>query len=534
MRWAEVSDLDERTIGHALRAQADSIGDAVFLRDRGGVLTFQAANDRVNDLALGLQKSGVVRGDRVALLMENSIDMASVALAVNKIGAVFVPINTLLKGTWLADAVMSARPALVVADGILLDADDLTALAGMAPIVLNSTHQNTLRFQSFQELGDQRGAEPDVSVSYRDASAVMWTSGTTGRPKGVVQTHSAWLTATTALTRSRDAQPGDTFYCCIPMFNSGGWSLNVFAALVSGTTVAIEKDFSASQFWPRCKSFGATQIITLGAMYQFLTAVDPSPADTDHEVRVCAAIPIPSERLDGFKKRFQIPVIWTGYAQSELMFMTACDLTQKWKPGSSGVAGESVELAILDDDDRRLNPYDIGEICVRTHEPYLMFEGYFDDPAATATKMRNLWFHTGDSGYLDSEGELFFTDRNIDLMRFGGRSIAASDVEKAASTHAAVAMVAAYGIAAEHLDSESEPMLAVVLNQGEELAPETLARYINDTAPYYLVPRYIEVLDELPVTTTGKVDKGVLRSRGVTEGTWDRTAVGFVVDKGKA
>src|SRR5205085_11767490 len=203
----------------------------------------------------------------------------------------------------------------------------------------------------------------------------------------------------------------------------------------------------------RCRFYGVTQVITLGAMYEFLLKAEPSPGDRDHDVRVCACIPIPPEKVSVFQDRFGIPTIWSGYAQSELMFMTGCSVDRKWKPGSCGVAIDRIELAILDPDDVVLPANQVGEIAVRPREPHLMFRGYFDNPEATIEATRNLWYHTGDMGYVDDDGELFFADRKHDLMRYAGRTISAADVERAAVAHESVFQAVATGVASAEVST---------------------------------------------------------------------------------
>lgn len=531
MRWADLS-VEQRTIGQVLQQQAAAIGDQLFLRDESSSWTYAAADERSNRLARGFASLGVAPADRVALFTHNSATMALVALGLSKLGAIWIPLNTALVGSWLRDAVKRTRPKVIVVDAELVDllreadavvADHLVVIGSAAS--LDGSHTPVL------ELGDL--VSDDASAleprDYREVNAVMWTSGTTGEPKGVMQTHSSWLLGSRGLSSYRAFEEGDVLYCCLPMFNSGGWSLHVFGAMVAGLTVAIDRHFTASGFWDRCRFYGATQILTLGAMYDFLLQAAPEDGDRDHRVRVAACIPIPPGRVEEFKERFGIPLLWNGYAQSEFLWMFGAHPEKQWKPGSCGVANERIEVAILDPHDRPLPPGEVGEICARPKDPHLMFAGYFDDPEATLAATRNLWYHTGDMGFLDEDGELFFADRKSDLIRFGGRTISAAEVETAALGHPAVARCAAYGIAAENLESEAEVMLAVVLEEGAELEPVELARHINDNAPHYLVPRYIEIVDDLPITPTGKIEKRTLKARGVSDATWDRVAAGYQV-----
>jgi crotonobetaine/carnitine-CoA ligase len=190
-----------------------------------------------------------------------------------------------------------------------------------------------------------------------------------------------------------------------------------------------------------------------------------------------------------------------------------------------------VELALLDDEDREVAPGEAGELCVRPTEPYALFNGYFGDPEATLRAFRNLWYHTGDLMRRDEEGDWFFVDRKADFIRYKGRNLSSFSVEAAVAAHPDVAEVAAHGIPAQELESEAELKIAVVRKPGARVTAEELARFVNDTAPYFFVPRYVEFLDALPHTPTGRVQKYLLRARGVTPETWDAVAAGFRVTR---
>jgi crotonobetaine/carnitine-CoA ligase len=168
---------------------------------------------------------------------------------------------------------------------------------------------------------------------------------------------------------------------------------------------------------------------------------------------------------------------------------------------------------------------------MRPAEPYTIFNGYFNNPEATAAALRNVWFHTGDLGRKDEDGEFFFFDRKKDYVRFKGRNLSSFSVETAVSAHPAVAQCAAYGIPSDELEAEAEIKVDVVLNEGASLRPEELATFVNETAPYFFVPRYVEFIDELPVTPSGKVRKFALRERGISSRVWDRNKAGFVVKR---
>jgi crotonobetaine/carnitine-CoA ligase len=373
----------------------------------------------------------------------------------------------------------------------------------------------------------------DGGVHYGDTAAVLWTSGTTGRSKGVMQSHNAWLRGAESGATTSGAREGDVLYSCLPMHNSAAWVAVVYRALVCGLPFGLDPRFSVADFWDRVRFYGATQTFTLGAMHVFLWKQPERPDDALNPVRVASCVPMPEPLLEPFKRRFAIEQIYQGYGQSEVLGLLSRvdDGRRRWSPNTAGVPLAGIDVRLLDDDDREVEVGEVGELCVRPTEPYVLFNGYFNDAEATLRAGRNLWYHTGDLGRRNEEGEYFFFDRKADYIRYKGRSVSSFAVEAAVTAHPAVAECAAYGITSAELESEAEIKVDVVAKPGACVKPDELARFVNDNAPYFFVPRYIELVAELPHTPTGRVQKYLVRRRGVTEATWDRDAAGFVVHR---
>lgn len=535
MSWLALDDPRERLLGRALRRQAEVRPEAPFLRSGARVFTYGEVNARANACAAGLARLGVGRGDTVALLMESTPECVFVALGANKLGAVWVPTNTDYKGAWLRESLEGSRARVLVADAAFLPrVAELGALPFEQVVVRGGAAPGALPTApvDLAELLAGPAPEPDdAALHYGDTAAVLWTSGTTGRSKGVMQSHNVWLTAALHGARGAGVREGDVLYNCLPTYQSAAWVANVFRALVTGVPCAMDPRFSASEFWDRCRFYGATMTFTLGAMHVFLWQAPERPDDRDNPVRVASAIPMPAALEEPFKKRFGIETVLGGYGQSEAMAMFSRGAGRSWKPNCLGMPQPGVELALLDDEDREVAPGEAGELCVRPTEPYALFNGYFGDPEATLRAFRNLWYHTGDLMRRDEEGDWFFVDRKADFIRYKGRNLSSFSVEAAVAAHPDVAEVAAHGIPAQELESEAELKIAVVRKPGARVTAEELARFVNDTAPYFFVPRYVEFLDALPHTPTGRVQKYLLRARGVTPETWDAVAAGFRVTR---
>ncbi len=530
-----LDDPSDRILGKILLANAERNPDAIYLMNGDDRYTYGQVNEIVNSYARGFADLGVGPGDTVAFLMKTSLEFVFATYAVMKLGAIWVPTNTDYKGQWLKDALSDSCAKVLVADATLLPR--FAELAGNFPfkhIVIRGESdgfRTSTPTHTMDAIASQVGAEPDQSeISYGDTSAVLWTSGTTGKSKGVMQSHNAWVRAAISGAVTTDTQDDDVMYCCLPMYNSAAWVANVYRALVCALPVGIDQEFSASSFWQRCNHYKATQTFTLGAMHMFLWNAPPSSDDTNNTVRHASMVPLPDNLIQPMKDRFGISTIDQGYGQSEAMgIIHRSDDGTEWAPGCLGRVLPGLEVAILDGDDRPVQQGEVGEICARPTEPYALFNGYFNNPEATVKAYSNLWYHTGDLGKQTESGDYYFVDRKADFIRYKGRNISSFAVEAALNAHPAVAQSAAHGVTSEELDSEAEVKVCVVRKPGEIATPEELARFINDNAPYFFVPRYIEFVDALPSTPTGRVQKFKLRERGVTPETWDGKKAGFEV-----
>jgi crotonobetaine/carnitine-CoA ligase len=309
------------------------------------------------------------------------------------------------------------------------------------------------------------------------------------------------------------------------MFHAGAWLLNVYPSLLYGLPLGIDGRFSVRDYWARVRHYGATQLFTLGAMHMWLWEREQVPEETDNPARIWTAVPLANDLVAPFRDRFGLDGVFSAYGQTEVMPAAIADVRRSWKPGSVGVAQPNLELRVFDEHDREVEVGQVGELVCRPRTPDSIFRGYFNMPDASLDAFRNLWFHTGDLARIDSDGEVFFVDRKADYVRRRGENISSLEVEELIRIHEAVADVAVYGVPAE--DSEDELKASIVAVEGAKIDPLQLARFCAENLPYFAVPRYIEVLDNLPRTPTGRVQKYLLRDAGVTDATWDATAEGF-------
>jgi len=524
----DLDDPADRIFPKILQMQAEHNGDTVFLANEELSYTFREVEDITNRLATGLAQLGLSKADRIGLFMGNRPEFVLLALAANKVGAVWVPINTDYKGEWLLDSVSRSRCKMLATDSeyqarIIEQRDQLEIDQWL--VLQDSDGELPSACHSFASLLDHPPLQSDYAdQKYGDTCAILWTSGTTGKSKGVMQNYNGWIRAIVGgASIIFETQKNDVIYCAMPLFNTGAWITAVYRALLEGVTCVIEAKFSVTQFWERVALFKATQTFLIGAMGVFLWNQPEKEDDANNTLRQAMLVPFPPDAWKAFEKRFDVELGRTGLRQSECQLITTQPEARDDVPVYSlGFPPDDVEVRLCDDDGNEVKVGEAGEICVRELAPHLIFNGYFENPEATAAAFRGDWYLTGDMARQDPKtGALFFVDRKKDAVRYGGRNISTLEVESVFRRHPAIADVAAFGIPSKEVESEHELKVDIVLKEGQTISENELCAFVNDNAPYYFVPRYMEFRTELPYTPTNKVQKYILREQGVGNSSWD-------------
>lgn len=525
---------EDRLFGKILATQAADCPDRLFLVTDDARISYAEAEELSNRLAAGLAALGVSAGDRVVLFLSNRPELVLLTLAINKLSAIWVPINTDYKGEWLRQAIDGSRPALLISESALAGrlGDSAAGSPAVPRVLLDECTGDAVPYQTLLQQGT---AAPDYSdQDYGDTCAIMWTSGTTGKSKGVMQSYNAWIRAIVdGASRQYDSAEDDICYCPLPLYNSGAWITCVYRALIDGITLVIEDKFSVSRFWERINHFGATQTFCVGAMGSFLMNAPESPVDGDNSLRKALIVPMAPAIWKPFEARFRLELIPSGLGMSEcMMIMNQNNCPQDTPSYALGKPPADLEISLCDDEGKEVRPGEAGEICIRPLRPHVIFNGYFDNPEASAASFRGDWFLSGDMARQDPDsGIYYFSDRKKDAVRFAGRNISTLEVESVVRGHPDIADVAAFGIPSKELESEDELKLALVLKPGNETTPEQICAFINARAPYFFVPRYIDFVAALPYTPTQKVQKFQLRQQGNSADTWDLKQSDFVVQR---
>jgi crotonobetaine/carnitine-CoA ligase len=530
--------FEDRVMPQLLRDQAKHIPDATFVKFEDRVFSFSESDSLVDQYARGLAEMGVERGTTVAVMMDNGPEFVWLTFAIGRLGGILVPINTAYRGTYLSHVISHSMAKVLVIEGQWLDRVKAVEaeLPDLQTLVVLGEPATDLGKTPVLDLGQiilPGSGVPAAQLQAPDSFMIMYTSGTTGRSKGAVQSYANWYDATISSLDRRDVKPEDVFYVTSPMFHSAAWVTHIFCALCLGLPVALDRRFSVSEFWSRVRHYGATQLFTMSAQHMWLYNAPPKDDDADNPIRVWSPVPLAPELHAPFMERFGVERLWFTYGQSEAMMITVTEPTVPYKPGSAGFERKEVEIAILDDFDRPVPTNEVGEICVRSRSPYTIFSGYWRNAEGTVDAWRNLWYHTGDFGRKDQDGEIFFLDRKKDYLRVRGENISSFEVEDTIGMHPAVAEVAAFAVRPPGKDAswEDEVKVCIVLAKGQSIEPLELAKWCAENLPYFAVPRYFEFVESLPRTPTNRVQKYLLREAGINEKTWDREAAGLTVSR---
>ena len=510
-----------RTAVRVLRDQVERAPESPLLHTAGGTLSRAEVDRRSNRLAHQLSELGVGPGSHVLLLLGNTELYVLSWLALAKLGAVEVPVNPAYRGQLLGHVVDTSNASVLIADAALLEnvaqvSDDVPSLrtvlvSGGSAAGLELPAKTVLSLDALGDDDSPLAADP----AYKDAMALMYTSGTTGPSKGVLVSHAHAYEYANSVRAALQLEASDVYYAPLPLFHIAGQWAVVYAALMSGGSAVIEERFSVSAFWDDVARSGATVSFLLGAMANFLYGQPARAADADNTLTRLLMSPLVPE-LDDFRRRFGVEVA-TAYGSTEANVSIYSDFSID-DPRQCGRARPGWRVEILDEDDEPAPTEQSGEIVVRPPEPWLTMKGYLGNPRATAEAYRNCWMHTGDIAYRDQDGNFYFVDRKSDAIRRRGENISSFEVEREVNAHPRVLESAAIGVASEH--TEQEILICVVPRDADGLDPRELWEYLAERAPRFMVPRYIRVLPALPKTDTGKIQKGVLREQG-TRDAWD-------------
>lgn len=524
--------LEQRVLGPILAEKARTEGTRPYMTVGGRTYSFAETDRTARAIGRGMKGLGVRKQDAVTMLLPNSAEFVLSWYACCVIGAVFVPINPSYTG-YMLDYIIkdSGTRGLVVDRGLapallgvptetLKKLDWVAIVGGKDDLVL---HEGPGRYLDFEDLMVNGQDDPEVPCTFRDIHSVMYTSGTTGPSKGVILPNGHFFSSTCTFLRALRLDRNDVLFTPLPLFHGLASRLGVLPALMVGAHVVIAEKFSATQFWKQVTECGATVGHTIFTIPPILKAQPPSKWDKAHKLR--AMYNANSDPV--FEERFNVRLV-EAYGLTE----TGLTIYSHWperREGSCGQAHEDWDIEIVDESGLPVGPGEVGEIVCRPKLPSIMMDGYLNKPEETLRTIKNLWFHCGDYAKRDADGYFYFTGRKKERIRRRGENISGFEIERIVSMHSDIAEVAAIAHPAE--GGEDDVRCVIIRRGGSALAPEELMDWLQPRMPFFMLPRYIEFVEDMPRTPSAKIEKYKLVEAGLSADAWDREKAGYRIER---
>lgn len=518
--------LHDRMASRILSKQAAAAPGRPFVYFAGAWISYGEADLRANRAAHVLAAAGVKAGTRVAILLRNRLEYLDLWFGLSRLGAIQVPINTEYKAPQIAHVFNRAPIEVAVIEHGLREEFSIAVgqLARKPNVLFLDTGRQgpgldgALDYQAAVAVAPASTPAGADDVSGADAGAVMNTSGTTGPSKGVRLSHAQQYILGRMIAADVDLSPDDVFYNFFPMFHNTAQAMITIPVLLVGARMILTERFSASRFWPEVIEHGCTAFYYIGEILRILLK-STTPADANGaRLRVGWGIGAAPKDFVDFRERFNVEMR-TGYGSTEAN--VPCYLPHD-SPNveSVGRAVAGFEIRIANDRGEPVPAGAQGEILIRSHEPCALMLAYDGDADATVAAWQDLWFHSGDAGVLDEEGNLYFKGRVKDSIRVRGESVSAFEVEQCLGSIDGIIEIAAIAVPSELGGDDIK--VVVVTREGAVVTAERLVAHAQSQLPRFAVPRYVEFVKALPKTPTNKVQKHVLRAQPFTEATWDR------------
>ncbi|MCP5365703.1 MAG: AMP-binding protein [Hyphomicrobiales bacterium] len=496
----------------ASRAQTDPERPFLLFEERiWSWADFQAAVDRI---ARMLASHGVGKGDRLAIMSPNSDQFVLMFFGLARLGAVMVPVNPDF-GSSEAGYIMNHSEAI----GVACTAETLAvarhASEGMVRkpwfLLLEGQDPAVPAFKDL--LANTSSSTLPEDVSAEDICLIMYTSGTTGFPKGVMHSQRNFVMAGEAFVERMALQPDDRLLCVLPLFHINALFYSLGGAAAAGASIVLAPRFSASGFWPMVAQTGATEVNIIAAVGNILARRPRSEFVPEHRLAKVYGAPVSQEIYHVFHKQFGVHTIIEGYGMTEIPGACNLPFAGLHKIGSMGKpalhpdhAIRFAELRVIDDEGRDLPDGEVGELLVRT--PIVM-KGYYKDPEQTAAAFRDGWFITGDLVRREPDGFFYFVTRKKDIIRKRGENISGAELDRIVASHPEVVEAAAIAVPSEL--GEDEILVAIVLRNGVTVTVAEIRDWCEQRLAAIKVPRYVAFVDDLPHTPTHRVAKFKLK-----------------------
>jgi carnitine-CoA ligase len=515
------------TLPWAIRAWAEREPDRPFLREVGGASrTYAQFHEAALRWADAFRQAGIRPGDNVPAMVRTSIAAEEYWHGLSWLRAVQTGVNTGFRGQSLEYILTNSQAKRMICAAEFLDrVAEVGPRVGLELAIVTDTDAAALPedfpvpLVAASDLRDAARPAAGLAVPERhEIACISYTSGTTGPSKGVLVPwgrlwpNEMWI----------DLTGDDVYYCPYPVFHLSGMLPLAWLGFPGGQVV-LREEFKTAKFWADVRAFGCTATSLIPALMNWLLDQPEQPDDLDNPLRCVAGAPVVA-RIDAFKARFGV-TMRTVFSNTEVGTPLYAGPDVSADPGSTGKwVTPGYQVRVADENDYEVADGQVGELLVRTTEPWRMLAGYFNMPDKTAQAWRNGWFHTGDGVVRDSRGRYHFVDRIKDSMRRRGENISAAEVEAYVNEHDAVSESAAIAVPSEF--GEDEVKVCVVLHPGQHVTHAGLHAFLAARMPAFMVPRYIEFVDNPERTDAMKrIKKEPLRADPLNERTWDADRV---------
>lgn len=519
MSWAEL--LEER---------ASQVPYKKFLLYKDEEFTYSKMDENANRIANFLLQLGGNKAKGIGIFMRNSPRFLDIFFGAQKIGMYTVPINAALKGDGLKFIINHGDIEYLAVDAELLDSFNKVSKETdkLKKIIVDDIEEEAKGYTIPKDMiklseaygPDVSSTNPGIGYDKEDICLIMYTSGTTGLPKGVVYRYKSTNVKKLSLLAGIAVKKDAIYFTPLPLSHGNAMFLTVTPAMAVRATVALSRKFSASRFWDEVRHYNATVFNGLGSMIPILMKQPKKPTDNQNRVHHILSAACPAEMWEAFEKRFGVK-IYEGYAAVD----GGGKAIINYATGPVGSIGKPPSgmgnLRLVDENGNDVPVGVPGELIFEVGEAKSSVE-YYKNEKAMNEKVRDGWLYTGDLIKKDEEGYFYFVGRNIESMRRGGENVSAYEVEHVIMDHPAVEDVAVYAVPSEL--AEDEIMASIKVVEGHTLKPEELIGFLQDKLARFAIPRYVRIVDEFPMTSTHRIIKNELEKIGVTKDTYDAKA----------
>ncbi len=503
------------SMAEMLVTRAREIPDDVLVYYYDEVITYAQTNERTNRVANYLKEKGVKKGDVVSVMVLNSPEVYYTMFGAQKIGAIAGAINYMLKGPEIAYVLDDSKPKVAfVSSEFMADFAKGYEMAKNKPIVVEVVtgvdHGCNISEQPLSDiLAKYPADEALVPQALDDPFLLLYSSGTTGHPKGILLSNRNQYSVCKDMARFGITEPGDIFMIVAPMFHTNPLCVWTYPYMYQGLSLVIRKRYSPDDYWGPILQYGVTTIWGVPAMYMYVMHnIDPNTIDRNKlKVRYAFAggAPVPVEMIREFQEKFGISVV-DGYGLTEVAGVSTVSCNQPLKPGSPGTAFFEQQIEIMDDDNNILPYGEKGEICIKGEAVML---GYLNNPEATAETIKDGWLHTGDMGYMDEEGYIYISGRKKEMILRGGENIYPREIEVPLEGHPKIAEVAVIGVPDPALGERVKA--CIMLKEPGSMTEQEVKEYLLERIAKYKVPEMVEFVSDFPRNPTGKILKQELK-----------------------